>query len=173
MQQAEILTWVFSPLFIYLALFVFARRPTAVRISRIGQIMVILIAAAHLAARIFPECLPPLDPLPTWICLGLGVFFWFLPRVWLVRLSTKDYFDLVTSACGRLLLSSSQPKPNQLMLECGTRKEAIRAFPLTSKLFVTRVPPLNPRDKITLLAHWLGKTLPGPLPRIKIKLKRK
>ena len=173
MQQAKILIWAFSPLFIYFAFFLFARRPTAVRISRIGQAMVILIAATHLAAKIFPDELPPLDLLPTLICLGLGAFFWFFPRVWLVRLSAKDFFDLVISACSRLLLSSSQPKPNQLMLECGTRREVLPVFPLTSKLLLTQVPPLNPRDKITLLAHWLGKTLPGPLPRIKIKLKRK
>ena len=173
MQQAKILIWVFSPLFIYLAFFLFARRPTAVRISRIGQVMVILIAATHLAAKISPGALPPLDLLPTLICLGLGVFFWFLPRIWFVRLSPTDYFDLAVSACRRLFLSSSQSKPDELTLENRTRKEVLRVFPLTSKLLVTRLPPLKPRDKITLLILWLGKTLPGPLPQIKIKLKSK
>lgn len=173
MQQAKILIWVFSPLFIYLAFFLFAHRPTAVRISRIGQVMVILIAAAYLAAKIFPGLLTPLDLLPVLIFLSLGIFFWFLPRIWFVRLSPTDYFDLAISACGGLFLPCVQSKPEELTLESGTRKEALRVFSLTSKLLLTRVPPLNPRDKITLLVHWLGKTLPGPLPRIKIKLKRK
>jgi hypothetical protein len=173
MAQGTILIWVFAPLVIYLCFFLLARRPTAIRISRVGQIITFLIAATWLAAMVFPKLLSPPDWLPVLVCLGLGLVLWSLRRIWFVRLSTADYMDLATSASGRLLLPSSQSKPHEMTLESRTRKEVIRVFPLTPRLLVTRLPSLKPRDKITLLVCWLGKVLPGPLPRIKIVLKRK
>ena len=171
MTQVKILIWVFSPLVIYVIFFLLARRPTAIRISRVGQIITVLIGITYLLSMVVSKW--RLDWPPLLVCLGLGLLLWSLPRTWFVRLAAADYIDLTTSACGRLLLPSSQTKPREITLESRTRNAVIYIYRLTPKLLVTRLPSPKPHDKITLLVHWLGKALPGPLPRLKIKLKRK
>ena len=48
MTQATTLIWVLSPLVIYLLFFLLAQRPTAVRCTRIGQLIVLLTSSTIL-----------------------------------------------------------------------------------------------------------------------------
>ena len=168
MSQATTLIWVMSPLVIYLLFFLLAQRPTAVRCTRIGQLIVLLTSATIL--------LMDFDNQASWLLIiafvVIGICLWSLSRVSLVRLTTDQYQALVQTGSARLLLTCDITESRHPDLKDRTRTASIHLYPIAPHILLAVTPPTHIQDKITLLVQWLPKVLPGPLPRLRIALKK-
>ena len=173
MVQEPILIWVFTPLVVYLVLFLLARRPTAIRVSRIGQLIVLFATGSTLLSLVIAEPGDQLNWPLTISCLVTGICFWPLSQILLVRLTSNQFQELVQAGSARLLLSCETTSSRQLVLMGRNRTASIRSFSVAPRILFVLAPVSHPRDKITLLLRWLPKVMPGPLPRIRIALKRK
>jgi hypothetical protein len=168
MATATTLTWVLSPLVVYLLFFLLAQRPTAVRCSRIGQLIVLLTSSTSLVMDF--------DNQASWLLsisfLVVGICLWSLSRISLVRLTTDQYQALIQTGSARLLLTCETTRSRHLVLTDRTRTASIHLYPIAPRILVAVTPPAHIQDKITLLVQWLPKVLPGPLPRLRIALKK-
>ena len=173
MTEATTLTWVLSPLVVYLLFFLLAQRPTAVRCSRIGRLIVLLTISITLLTVLVVGPDDQANWLLTISCLVAGICLWPLSRLFLVRLTTDQYQSLVETGSARLLLNCETTMSRHLVLTGRTRTASIRIFPIAPRILIAVTPTTHVQDKITLLVHWLPKVLPGPLPRLRIVLKQK
>jgi hypothetical protein len=173
MAQVTILVWVFSPLLVYVVFFLLARRPTAIRCSRIGKLIVLLITFSTLLTFVVAGSDDPLNWPLTISCLVAGICLWPLSQIFLVRLATDQFQELVHTGSARLLLACETTGSRHVSLTGRTRSASIRSFPVAPRILIAVMPAAHPRDKITLLIRWLPKVLPGPLPRLRIVLKKK
>ena len=168
MTQATTLIWVLSPLVIYLLFFLLAQRPTAVRCTRIGQLIVLLTSSTILGMEF--------DNQASWLLrisfLVVGICLWSLSRLSLVRLTINQYQNLVQTGSARLLLPCDSTESRHLDLTDRTRNASIHLYPIAPRIILAVTPPAHIQDKITLLVQWLPKVLPGPLPRLRIALKK-
>ena len=173
MAQETILIWVVAPIAVYLAFFLLARRPTAIRVSRIGKLIVLLITFGTLLTFLVAGSDDPLNWPLTISCLVTGICLWPLSQILLVRLAADQFQELIHTGSTRLLLACETTGSRHLTLTGRTRTASIHSFAIAPRILITVMPAAHLRDKITLLVHWLPKVLPGPLPRIRIALKRK
>ncbi len=173
MAQKTILIWVFIPILVYLVFFLLARRPTAIRVSRIGQLIVQFITFGTVLTFLVAGPDDPLNWPLTISCLVTGICLWPLSQIFLVRLGADQFQELVHTGSTRLLLACETTGSRHLTLTGRTRTASIRSFPVAPRILIAVMPAAHLRDKITLLVQWLPKVLPGPLPRIRIALKRK
>ena len=168
MTEATTLIWVMSPLVIYLLFFLLAQRPTAVRCTRIGQLIVLLTSSTILVMDF--------DNQASWFLsisfLVVGICLWALSRISLVRLTIDQYQTLVQTGSARLLLTCDTAESRHLDLTDRTRTASIHFYPIAPRILMAVTPPAHIPDKITLLVQWLPKVLPGPLPRLRIALKK-
>ena len=173
MVQEPILIWVCTPLIIYLAFFLLGRRPSAIRLSRVGQLVVLFAIGNILLSFIFVEAGDQRN-WPVFICCMLiGICFWRLSRITLVRLAAKEFQELVQTGSARLLLQCEIISSRELVLTGRNRTASIHSFSVAPRILLVLTPTVRSTDKITLLLQWLPKVMPGPLPRIRIALKRK
>jgi len=173
MAQKSMLIWICTPLAIYLTLFLMRRRPSAIRLSRIGQLIVLSTIGSTLLSLVLVEAGDQRNWLVCICGLLVGICFWPLSRITLVRLATNDFQELVQTGSARLLLPCKIISSRELVLTGRNRTASIHSVPITPRIIFVLTPTATPTDKLTLLLHWLPKVISGPLPRICITLKRK
>ena len=173
MAQEQILIWVFLPLLVYVVFFLLARRPTAIRCSRIGQLIVLLITFSALLTFVVTGSHDSVNWPLTISFLLAGICLCLLSQIFLVRLTADQFQALVHTGSARLLLVCETTGARHVTLTGRSRTATVRSFPVAPRILIAFMPVAHPRDKIALLIHWLPKVLPGPLPRIRIVLKKK
>jgi hypothetical protein len=155
----------------YAALFLLARRPTAIRLRRVGAALLVL-PALRLALWAAGH------PLAVWeavaggtalvgaaaLCLG--------PRAWLARVGVAELRGQVREGCRSLFLRWEEPSPHLLLLIAKEGTWLLRLASLTGRIQLVVPPcPVGP-GKVALFVHWLSKQYPGPVPRVRITLQR-
>ena len=156
----------------YVLLFLFARRPVTLRLARAGWLLAILVGLRLLAILAGVPLQGPLE-LPLTVVLGVAALALLLARrVWLVRATAEELRKQIETVCRGLFLGVQEPKPGRLQLS--TRGEpALRLRKLVSRVQVLVLCRVAGPGKVALLCSWLAKNYPGPVPRIRIVLKRR
>jgi hypothetical protein len=92
-------------------------------------------------------------------------------RVWLVRASAAELSERIQTACRGLFLGVEETPPGRLLLT--TRGQpAIVLRRISPRVQLLILPRVTKSGKVALLCNWLAKTYPGPVPRIRLVLKR-
>ena len=174
-----VLAFLVAPLVLYVVLFLLARRPVRLALARwgkyqIGLALVVVAPFLFLWARGSVPEVSRVTQLVLAVYVTTGILLQTCRGVCLIRLSHLDYLNLVASGCKRLLLSFELKEgATNVVLFGKDRTETLPVRQLTRRVVWTRFPARTTHDKISLLAQWLGKTLPGPLPRVHIVLKKR
>lgn len=174
-----VLAFLVAPLVLYVVLFLLARRPVRLALARLGkyQIGLALVAAAPFLFLWARGLVPEVSRVTQFVLaasVATGILLQTCRGVCLIRLSHLDYLNLVGSGCKRLLLSFElQEGETKVVLFGKDRTETLPVRQLTRRVVWTRFPARTTHDKITLLGQCLEKSLPGPLPRLRIVLKKR
>jgi hypothetical protein len=156
----------------YLALFVLTRRPVGLRLSRLGW-LALCVFGMRLAMLILGCALATYEGAGLTIVVLLGALgLCSSDHVWLARAEAEELRQQVRTACRALFLTWAEPEPGRFLLTSKSGTFELRTRPLSRRIQVVVIPRLFGRDKVTLLVHWLRKQYPGPVPRVRIVLKR-
>jgi hypothetical protein len=157
---------------VYLALFLLARRPVALRLGRLEWFaLTVIVFRLGMVLMGYPlEALADM----TWfgITLLAAVALRFGSRAWLVRAEAGTLREQIETACRGLFLECAEPAPGEFVFtHKGNRwRLCVRGFGKQTQLVI--LPRVVGPGKVALLVHWLSKQYPGPIPRIRIVLKK-
>ena len=169
-----VVIFLLAPLALYVVLFLLARRPVRLTLARMGKYQIGLALVAAVAVFGTHGLAPSANLGVLVVYVTIGMLLQACRGVCLIRLSHAAYLDRIKSGCKRLLLSFElQEGETKVVLSGKDRIETLPIRQLTRRVLWTRFPARTTHDKISLLAQWLGKTLPGPLPRVHIVLKKR
>ncbi len=153
-------------------LLAFSRRPIAVRAWRVG-------AVAFLFGTLRLLLLAVGYSWQGWWDATLLVTFFVLAavllparRIWLLRVQREYLREQIETACRGLFIEYQQAPTGHLNLKTKGVTHRLRLIPLFGTFFVAVLPRTTGRDKIALLLDWLDKQYSGPIPRLRIVLKR-
>lgn len=155
----------------YAALFLLARRPTAIRLRRVGLALLVLPAlrlvlwgAGH--------------PMAVWEMVAGGVVLvgaaalCLSPRAWLARAGIEELRGQVRDGCRGLFLRWEEPSSNLFLLIAKEGTWPLRLFRLNGRIQLVVPPRPDGPGKVALFVHWLSKQYPGPVPRLRITFPR-
>ena len=168
-----------APAALHVTLFVLARRPVRLVLTRLGKYQLGL--AVVMAAPVLSGWAPDLTPevsravqISLIACFTTGMLLQTFRGACLLRINRSDYLDLLASGCKRLLLSFELKEgETQVVLFGKGRTETVPIRQLSRRVVWTRFPARTPHDKIMLLGQYLEKSFPGPLPRFRMVLKQR
>ncbi|MEE3372060.1 MAG: hypothetical protein VX346_22190 [Planctomycetota bacterium] len=174
-----VLVFLMAPVALHATLFLLARRPVRLVLTRLGKYQIGL--AAVVAAPLLTGWAPDLTPavshsiqISLVACVATGMLLQTFGGACLLRINRSDYLDMLGSGCKRLLLSFELKEGETKVVLLGKgRTETLPLRQLSRRVVWTRFPARTPHDKITLLGQYLQKSLPGPLPRFRIVMKKR
>lgn len=157
---------------LYLTLFVAAARPVSVRFWRLA-VAVLTVSALRAVLVIVGFAWQPVgDPSLAAVAVLLLAGRRHLARLWLVRIAADDFGRQIETACRGLLLACDGPSAGRFVFTVGEVTAELRLYNMGKRLQFIVLPPIGLHGKVTLLNGWLAKQFPGPIPRIKIVLKK-
>lgn len=165
--------WWFAPgaLLLYAFLAVFPPRPVGLRPARLGRLALALVG---LRLVLVPAGLP-VDGVAEGAALALaaalGAALCLGYRVWVVRATREALGEQVRSACRGLFLDCAGEGPGTFVLRHKETAGRLRVVSLSHHWQVLLLPG-GASAKVALLVSWLGRQYPGPIPRVRIVLKR-
>ncbi len=157
---------------VYLLLFVLTSRLVSLRPRRLGVYVLVVLAgrlalvAAGRPAPALPEAVGGI------VGLVAGVLLVRCERWWLLRAEAGVLRAQVEGACRGLFLECTEPAPGRLVLTAKGRSHSLRLIALSRRLQAALVPPTKGPGKVALFVAWLSKQYPGPVPRIRVVLKK-
>ena len=172
-SSSTVSVWILIPLALYVMLFILARRPVALTWGRIGKCLVVVSTLGAVPLLLVGQAVPFSVLTVPGVCLVVGCLLWPFCGSQLVRISHDGYLDLVRSGSKRLLLRIDEDNANRIVLIERQRTETLRVTRLSRRVLFARLPSVKSHDKITLLVRWLLKSFHGPLPRVRIVLKKR
>jgi hypothetical protein len=95
----------------------------------------------------------------------------FWRRLWILRATRDTLSEQIHWACKGLALGCAQEGTTFVLEHRGMHFE-LRALPLAPKWQALLLPDRSASTKVALFLDWLGRQYPGPLPRLRIVLKR-
>jgi hypothetical protein len=171
MSAAVVVLWVVAGMVLagYLLLFVATRRPVSLRLGRLALVPACAAAARLLLAACGNDWHQGLDVGLT-VLAGVGACGLAAGRrCWLVRTSGEELRERLRQACGGLFLALEEPARGLFVVQGEPR---LRLVGLTRRVQGLVLCPRPQRGKVRLLLDWLGKQYPGPVPRVRITLRR-
>ena len=94
-------------------------------------------------------------------------------RLWLVRAALEELHEQIATACRGLFLGCEELVPGHLLLSAKGIQRRLRIVSLGSRMQLLILPGATEQGKVALLIDWLSKQYPGPVPRLRIVLKRR
>ena len=168
-----VLCWIASgAIALYMTLFVFAAQPVSVRFSRLADMMLLVTAVRAGMILVGFPFEPTVDMSLALIAIGLLVSRRQMDRAWLVRIPAGDVGRRIATGCHRLFLEYEEQADGRFVFTAGGTTSQLRLFAIGKRLQLILLPPSNGHAKVTLLASWLAKQFPGPVPRIKIVFRK-
>jgi hypothetical protein len=155
----------------YITLFLLTRRAAALRLGRLGW-LALAVAGLRLVLGLVHPPATPLDwglfgtALVSGLALRLGA------RLWLVRAEAETLRQQIQTACRGLFLGYTEDVPGHFLLTAKAGTWPLRIMRISQRLQLVRVPHVAGSGKAALLVHWLAKQYPGPVPRIRVVLKK-
>lgn len=157
---------------VYALLFILARRPVALRVGRLGWLL-LAVFVVRLGLLLMGY------PLATWpdaslagtamlgaICCRLGT------RIWLVRGGADDLRQQIETACRGLFLVCQEPQQGRFLLTAKGRTRRLQVLRIGRRLQFVVVPRPGGQGKVRLLVNWLSKQYPSAVPRLHIVLRK-
>jgi hypothetical protein len=155
----------------YLLLFMLARRPAALRLARLGCLLTALVALRLVLAVGGATLQAPAEVAAT-VLLGAAAGALLLGRrVWLVRATAGEFREQILTACRGLFLGVHEGEGRYRL--AATDGPALRLWTLAARLQLLVLCRVTGPGKVALLCGWLAKQYPGPVPRLRITLKRR
>lgn len=156
----------------YVGLFLAARRPVSLRLSRLGGMAaVVILTRATLHAAGWPLEFGR-EGIPGVVFLLAVAGGWLAGRVWLLRSPADEFRQQLETACRGLFLKLEEARPGQVSLTASGRTASLGLRQLTANLQVLVLPQPGGMGKVALLVQWLSKQYPGPVPKVRIVLTR-
>jgi hypothetical protein len=171
MSAAVLVLWVAASAALagYLLLFVATRRPVSLRLGRLALVPGSAAAVRLLLAACGDDWHQGLDMGLT-VLAGVGaVGLAAGRRCWLVRTSGEEFREQLRRACGGLFLALEEPAQGLLVVKGESR---LRLVGLARRVQGLVLCPRPEKGKVRLLLDWLAKQYPGPVPRVRITLRR-
>jgi hypothetical protein len=156
---------------VYITLFLLSRRPAALRLGRLGWLALTVVGLRLVLGLVYPPA-APLDWALSGTVLASGLALRLGARVWLVREEAATLRQQIETACRGLFLGCTEAQPGHLLLTAKAGTWPLRIVRISPRLQLVRVPHVAGPGKAALLVHWLAKQYPGPVPRIRVVLKK-
>ncbi len=154
----------------YLGLFVLARSAAALRLHRLGFILLALLALRMSAEAVVAKKMTSAEIIVLGAVLALAIALSTARRVWVFRVRQETLLERIRDACRRLFLTCEEPVAGHLVLKTKSEIRHLRWFSLGKRFLLVVLPRRSGRGKVELLLDWLAKQYPGPIPRIQIVL---
>lgn len=155
----------------YVLLFALARRPVTLRLARVGGLLTVIVS---LRLILIAAGAPP-EGWPSWIGVILlaviAAALVLARRVWLVRATAEELNEQIQIACRGLFLVANELGPGRLRL-VAPGEPTLHIWSLGSRVQALAIDRSLETGKAALLYSWLAKQYPGPVPRLRIVLKR-
>ena len=132
---------------------------------------VLVVRAGLLLAGFLPE--PWIDASLAGIVILFAVSRPWTARVWLIRVTAKDFREQIGTACRGLFLPCEEEQHGRFLFSAAGSTLNLRMYSIGRRLQLVVLPPVAGQGKVTLLVSWLSKQFPGPVPRVRIILKRR
>ena len=156
----------------YLLLFLFATKPVSLRCGRLGWILLALPAARGVMLLAgSPPQLGIEASLAAVVILIVLTRKW-IARVWIVRTTSADFWERIDIASRGLFLKCEERTDGRRVLRAGEQSAELTMKTIGKRFQCVFLPPSGVHGKLTLLVDWLAKQYPGPVPRVRIVLKK-
>jgi hypothetical protein len=155
----------------YVALFLLSRRATALRLGRLGWLALAVAGLRLVLALVHPPT-TALDWALSGTALGSGLALRLGARAWLVRAEAETLRLQIQTACRGLFLGCAEAEPGRVHLTAKAGSWQLRIMRISQRLQLVCLPHVAGPGKAALLVHWLSKQYPGPVPRIRVVLKK-
>jgi hypothetical protein len=157
----------------YLALFLLAHRPVALRLGSAGWMVLTMLAlrSGLVAAGYRLEVGP--DTMLAGTALFVGVSLRMGARIWLVRAAAEDLREQIQSTARGLFLECEEPRRGCFLLTARGMTSPLRMLEVGRRMMLVILPRSAGQGKVALLIRWLSKQYSGPVPRVHRVLKRR
>jgi hypothetical protein len=166
------ITWtvVAVALLAYVAL-ALARQNVSLRLGRLGWFAVVGLTGQ---AAMWPLGIgtDPWQGFAIAVALAIATGGLLFRRVWLLSLPHTELLARLRETCHGLFLDVDEREEGRLHLCHRTVSRTLRIGRLGRRYSWVIVPSAPPKNKIRLLADWLRKQFPGPIPRLRIRLNK-
>jgi hypothetical protein len=132
---------------------------------------VLVVRAGLLLAGFPPE--PWIDVSLAGVVMLFAVSRPWIVRVSLIRVTVDDFREQIGTACRGLFLRCEEEQHGRFLFTAGGSTFNLRMYSIGRRLQLVVLPPVAGHGKVTLLVSWLSKQFPGPVPRVRIILKRR
>jgi len=156
----------------YTVLFLLARRPAAIRLGRVGLALCVVLAFRLILLGVGHPVATVWEAVVAGVALVGAVGFGLARRVWLVNVTAEEFREQVQMSCRGLFLPCAEAAPGHFLLTAKEGSWPLRLRRLSRRMQLVVGPCPGGRGKATLFVHWLSKQYPGPMPRVRIILKR-
>jgi hypothetical protein len=156
---------------VYALLVILSRRPVGLRMARLGW-LVLIVAALRLL--LVPLGYPMRGTLE-WVAwsgtLAAALIMNMCRRLWIVRVTADSLCEQVRWACAGLFLPCEEHEKTFRLGKHGAA-QILTFVSLSRNWQLLLLPKQGGSAKVVLLLDWLSKQYPGPIPRIRLVLKR-
>jgi hypothetical protein len=156
----------------YAGLFLWARRPVAIRLIRVGVVCTIVLALRLALLAVGNSTVMEWEIAVGSSALAVGLSCLLARRVWLVRASIEEFRAVVADGCSGLFIAWQESKPGCFVLSAKEGIWQTRLVRLSTRMQFAVVRPPVGQGKLALFVLWLSKQYPGPVPKIHIVLHR-
>jgi hypothetical protein len=146
------------------------RREVSLRPRRLGVFAAVVLLARLALLLVWPWA-GPLDVTLACVSGVAAVALLPLGRTWLLREEAATLRQRLHEASGGLFLPYTESEPGRLVFTAKGASWRLRLGAVSRWSQLVVLPPA-PTGKMALLVHWLSKQYPGPVPRVRIVLRR-
>jgi hypothetical protein len=151
---------------VYALLVILSRRPVGLRLARLGvaALRLLLVARGY-----------PMREALEWVAwsgtLAAALIMNMCRRLWIVRVTADSLCEQVRWACAGLFLACAEDEKT-FRLGQQAADQILTFVSLSRNWQLLLLPKPGGSAKVVLLLDWLSKQYPGPLPKIRLVLKR-
>jgi len=156
---------------VYAILVILARRPVALRLSRLGWLVLIVAALRLLLVPLGYSMHGTVEWIAWCGTLAAALVMSTCRRLWIVRVTADSLCEQVRWACKGLFLPCAEGE-STFRLGKSAESQTLAFVSIARNWQILVLPKRGGSAKMALFLNWLSKQYPGPLPRIRFVLKK-